>query len=149
MKNTLAVLISALVFFVIFVALSYLINVVGFAEAHAQIRFFRNDDDPLGSYLSLSITTAVWSILIAFAYYKLQPHINGTSSALKGLKYGAWVFLFFIWQQEVLYFQFVQFNWGILVSALIHMALAFTMGGAAIAVVQEFVGLRVQGAATE
>ncbi len=129
-------LLAGLAFFLVFVTLSYLINVVWFADAHAKIEFFRSEDDPIGSFIGLAIVTGVWSLLIAFCYLLVETKLPDWPPILKGAAYGCVVFLFFIWPQEVLYFQFVEFNWGIIASALLHMALSFVVGGAVIGVVQ-------------
>jgi hypothetical protein len=124
------------VFFLVFASLSYLINMVAFAEAHAVVTFFRAEDHALVSPVALSLTTLIWSFLISLSYTIFGRALPVKAAWLRGLVYGALVFFLFVWQQEMFYFQFIDFPVGILWGALLHMALAFPLGCMFISVIQ-------------
>lgn len=144
MERIKRVFLSGLAFYLVFISLSLLINMVMFAQAHDVVEFFRDTDTFLASPYGLAITSVVWGVLIAWSYDLFGQKLNIAKPYLKGLVYGALVFFFFIWQQEVFYYQFIEFEPGILWAALLHMGTAFPLGGMVVAVIQDYLLKRAE-----
>lgn len=128
---------SSFVFYLIFIGSSLFFNVVVFAKAHEAVTFFRSENSFLASPGGLAITTIIWSILISCSYQVFGKQLKIKKTYLRGLSYGLLVFVFFIWQQELFYYQFIEFEIGILIGAIFHMITAFPIGCMFIAMIHE------------
>lgn len=129
-------ILSSIAFFIVFVSASFIINAVIFAQAHEVVTFFRDDHQFIASPLGLAITGFTWSVLISLSYALFGTKLNVAQPYQRGLAYGAIVFFFFVWQQELFFYQFVDFEIEILIGAISHMAVAFPIGCALVAIFQ-------------
>lgn len=136
--SKLGLILSSLAFYLLFLSLSFFFNLFLFADAHKVVTFFRSDDQFVASPGGLAITTIVWSFLVSLSYALWGNKLNIGKPYKRGFVYGLLVFVFFIWQQELYYYQFVEFPIGILIGAQLHMVTAFSVGCSAIALIQEY-----------
>ncbi len=130
-------IVSSFIFYLIFIGSSFFFNLIVFAKAHEVVTFFRSEDSFLASPGGLAITAVIWSILISCSYQVFGRHLKIEKTYLRGLAYGFLIFLFFIWQQELFYYQFIEFEIGILIGAILHMVIAFPIGCMFIAIIHE------------
>ena len=120
-------ILSGIIFCMIFVVLSYIINTVILGEAHEKYAFLRSDTD-FRIFPGLLFTSIIWSMLISISYNFFGDRINIEKRFLKGLVYGLIIYVFFILIQEFYYYLFIKFDFVIIAGALIHYLLTFTIG---------------------
>jgi hypothetical protein len=99
-----------------------------FHQAHDVVTFFRPESVFIASPVGLGITTLIWGLLISTSYQIFGPAIKINKPWVKGLVFGLLVFIFFVWQQELFYYQFIEFKIGILLGAVLHMGTSFPIG---------------------
>ena len=130
-------IIAGLIFYCLLVALSFVFNMLMFAEAHEVFTSFRPEGHPLSSPLALAISGIFWSMLISYSYRICGRCVQIKNSIAKGAAYGAFVFLFFMWYPAVFYFQCIDFEVGILLGDLLTYGFVLPLGGIVIALFHE------------
>jgi hypothetical protein len=125
---------AALAFFVLFVGSSFLINGVWLGPEHEMYAFLRSDDD-VRITPGLGISALLWSGLITVGYLFFGARIAIENRFVHGAAFGLLVFVLFILVHEVYVYQFIAFEWIILVGGLLHYLVAFTLGCGLIGVI--------------
>lgn len=117
---------SGILFWIIMLTLSYLFNEIITGEAHKQITFFR--PDTMGKFVLLGFTCMVWGILNAYGYRLFSSRINIKNRTLKGLVFGLVIFFIYIFLQETVIYEFINFPISIAVAGILHYFFSFTLG---------------------
>jgi hypothetical protein len=104
-KKIIKTILSGVIFCIIFVVLSYIINNVILGEAHEKYTFLRSDTD-FRIFPGLLFTSIIWSMLISISYNFFGDKIKIKNRFLKGLVYGLIIYIFFILIQEFYYYLF-------------------------------------------
>jgi hypothetical protein len=113
---------------------SFLINHVWLGPEHEVYSFLRPDDDPRVTP-GLGLSTLLWSALITAGYQFFGPRITIRNPFAHGAAFGFLVYVCFVFFQELLYYQFIEFDWIIIAGALLHYLVSFTLGCGLIGVI--------------
>lgn len=127
-------LLAVLSFFILFVGSSFLINELWLGPEHEMYAFLRSDED-VRITPGLGMSALLWSGLVTWSYYFFGPRIRMHNRFLHGATFGLLVYVFFIFVHELFVYQFIKFEWNILVGGLLHYFFAFTLGCGLIAVI--------------
>jgi|SRR5690606_20142613 len=119
--------VAVVVFALQFGGLSFVINELWLGPEHEVYTFWRPEDD-FRLVPGLGITTLLWSATIVLSYQFFGERLNIQNNFLHGATYGVLVYLFFVFFQELYYYQFIAFDWIITAGAQLHYLLAFGVG---------------------
>lgn len=131
MINHKKTILSGLIFQVILMSLSFLLNVVVTDDAHAAVTFFR--PDTALKYVGLFLTSMVWSQGNAYLHRLFADKLNIENPLKRGLAFGSLILLLIVLPTDTFVFIFVDFKAPIILAEITHYTLTFLIGHAIIA----------------
>jgi hypothetical protein len=128
MKTMVKISSGALVFTIVLISLSFLINALWLGNIHDRHPFFRPVTD-IRVTPGLALTTLLWGIMLNLGYRLTSGWIKVRKPFLRGAVYGLSVFILYIFCHELYYYQFIKFDIMILAGGLIHYLMTLVLGG--------------------
>ncbi|HOV14514.1 MAG TPA: hypothetical protein PK771_09545, partial [Spirochaetota bacterium] len=107
LKLILKIIFTSIIFLIILVTLSLIINVILLGDLHHKHSFFRPDTD-FRVNPGLLINSLFWGVLVSISYLFFGDKIRLKNGFLSGMLYGIVIYIFFIFSQELYYYLFIE-----------------------------------------